>query len=143
MKYKLLILIELSYKDESTLRHLINSFLSKFNLNYYDYVKKWNTGSVGIFIGRYSTRELKSKLVTILNSLDKYRPFIQFLALNYNGFWLSRKKINYLIDKNLTINNFIELPLISIFQLNQLSFFLQKNMIDIILLLLKNGEKRS
>jgi len=138
MKSKLVILVELSYKDEKILRHLVNFLLSKFNLHYYDSVSRWNSGSVGIFVGRYTASEANSILGIILNYLDKYRPFIQFLALNYDRFWLTRSKIHVLVGKSLTVNHKLNLPVTGVLQVNSLITLLPRNIINIIYLLKRN-----
>lgn len=100
MKINIVFLIEQSYVDSNIKNNLIKSFYLNYKLSYINQTFGSVPGNVGALVGSFTSVQFKQFVRLILNDLDKYHPFLRFIGLNYNNYWISSSQITSLLKLN-------------------------------------------
>lgn len=101
MKINIVFLIEQSYVDSNIKDNLVKSFYLNYKLRYINRSFGAIPGKVGALVGNFTDAQFKQLVKSILNDLDKYHPFLRFIGLNYNGYWISTSQVTSLLKLNL------------------------------------------
>lgn len=94
----LAILIEQSYIDSNIKNHMMKRFYTRYNLNYKNQAVGGMIGNVGSLVGTYTNQQFKQNIQSILSDLEKYHPFLRFIGLNFNTYWISKSQLSQLIQ---------------------------------------------
>lgn len=95
-------LIEQSYIDSNIKNNLVKSFYINYKLTYLNQPYGNIPGNVGALVGNFTAAQFKHFTKHILSDLDKYHPFIRFIGLNYNRYWMTASQIASLLKLNIS-----------------------------------------
>lgn len=131
----LVILVEQSYMDSNIKKHLSNHFKLKYNLTYINRSYGNVVGSIGSLVGTSDDLNIQKEILFILSDLEKYSPFIRFLGVHYNGYWLQRSQLKESISFNMENTNSYDLVTMYFGPISKLTHTIDYNIKSIIYLL--------
>lgn len=136
----LAILIEQSYIDSNIKNHIIKQFYTKYGLKYKNYSVGGVIGNVGSLVGLYTNQQFKQNIKGIISDLEKYHPFLKFIGLNFNTYWISKSHLNKIVKLELEATAKIQLPTTYLFPISLYNQAFNRGIYTLIYLLSNKNE---